>query len=319
MSSTTYAEAVNGALDRLQTTGFYLGNTFANHGPMAAEALARLGYCDEVDDWVDDNIHHREYGPLPEPWQPIDAASRKDWQPALGDRKRGGDWVELFRRELAETAWRAVLESWWARLLPGCAGSLTHGLIRTAHAVRSLGAVDTPSDLQIDELARGLAFWATGYSPLPAEIGRRPTHVTAAGVDQALSELTAEYAGHFTATMPAFPAPLIHTITAPAAMRLALAELPAELHGISLRTIDAVNRGLFAAFGGRQSTTREETQPGTDQGFAALAAEAVDIGDEHAIKLCEAAIREHTLRPDPRYFSAASTALGLIRKRSADT
>jgi hypothetical protein len=119
--------------------------------------------------------------------------------------------------------------------------------------------------------------------------------------------------------MPAFPAPLIHTITAPAAMRLALAELPAELHGISLRTIDAVNRGLFAAFGGRQSTTREETQPGTDQGFAALAAEAVDIGDEHAIKLCEAAIREHTLRPDPRYFSAASTALGLIRKRSADT
>jgi hypothetical protein len=318
MSSTTYAEAVNGALDRLQTTGFYLGNTFANHGPMAAEALARLGYCDEVDDWVDDNIHHREYGPLPEPWQPIDAASRKDWQPALGDHKRGGDWVELFRRELAETAWRAVLERWWARLLPGCAGSLTHGLIRTAHAVRSLGAVDTPSDLQIDELARGLAFWATGYSPLPAEIGR-PTHVTAAGVDQALSELTAEYAGHFTATMPAFPVPLIHTITAPAAMRLALAELPAELHGISLRTIDAVNRGLFAAFGGRQSTTRAETQPGTEQGFAALAAEAVDIGDEHAIKLCEAAIREHALRPDPRYFSAASTALGLIRKRSADT
>jgi hypothetical protein len=59
-------------------------------------------------------------------------------------------------------------------------------------------------------------------------------------------------------------------------MRLVLAELPAELHGISLHTIDA-------------------------------------------IKLCEAAIREHALRPDPRYFSAASTALGLIRKRSADT
>ena len=319
MSSTTYAEAVNGALDRLQTTGFYLGNTFANHGPMAAEALARLGYCDEVDGWVDDNIHHREYGPLPERWQPINAASGEDWRSALGDRKRGGDWVELFRRELAETAWRAVLESWWPRLLPGCAGSLTHGLIRTAHAVRSLGAVATPSDLQIDELARGLAFWATGYSPLPAEIVES-THMTAAGVDQVLSELTAEYAGHYTTTMPSFPVPLIHTITAPAAMRLVLAELPAELHGISLHTIDAVTRRLFAAFGGRRSTTPgEETQPGTEQGFVALAAQAVDIGDEHAIKLCEAAIREHALRPDPRYFSAASTALGLIRKRSADT
>ena len=45
MSSTTYAQAVNGALDRLQTTGFYLGNSFANHGPMAAEALALGDAC----------------------------------------------------------------------------------------------------------------------------------------------------------------------------------------------------------------------------------------------------------------------------------
>jgi hypothetical protein len=317
MSPTTYAEAVDGALDRLQTTGFYQGNTFANHGPMAAEALARLGYCDEVDGWVDDNIHHREYGPLPKPWQPIKAESRADWQSALGDRQRGGDWVELFRRHLAETAWRAVLESWWPRLLPGCAGSLTHGLIRTAHAVRSLAVVDRPSELQIDELARGLAFWATGYSPLPDEIGQ-PTQVEVASVDQALSELTAEYAGHYAATMPSFPVPLIHTVTAPAAMRLVLAELPAELHGISLHTIQAVNRSIFDAFGGRQSTTtRAETRPGTEMGFAELAAEAIDIGDEHAIKMCEAAIREHAIHPDPRYFSAANTALGLIRKRSA--
>ena len=82
MSSMTYAEAVDGALDRLQSTGFYLGDTFANHGPMAAEALARLGYCDAVDGWVDDNIGHRQYGPLHKPSQPIDAESRVDWQPA---------------------------------------------------------------------------------------------------------------------------------------------------------------------------------------------------------------------------------------------
>jgi hypothetical protein len=120
--------------------------------------------------------------------------------------------------------------------------------------------------------------------------------------------------------MPSFPVPLIHTITAPAAMRLVLAELPAELHRMSLHTIDAVNRGLFAAFGGRQSTmTRNEIQSDPEPDLAALAANAVDIGDEHAIKLCEATIREHALRPDPRYFSAASTALELIRKQSAGT
>jgi hypothetical protein len=315
VNSTTYPEAVNGALDRLQTTGFYLDGSFANHGPMAAEALARLGYCDEVDGWVDANIHHRKHGPLPERWQPINDQLRQDWQEALGDRKRGGDWVELFRRELAETDWRQVLETWWPRLLPGCAGSLTHGLIRTAHAVRSLGAIDAPSDLQIDEFARGLAFWARGYSPLGAEI-REPTHLTTAAVDRALSELTAEYAGYYTATMPSHPVPLIHTITAPAAMRLVLAELPAELHARSLHTMVGVNRGLFAAFGGRRSTTTgEPAEPGAQQELAALACQAVDIGDEHAIKICEAAIREHALRPDPRYLTAASTALTLIRKR----
>jgi hypothetical protein len=92
------------ALDRLRTTGFYIGDFFANHGPMAAEALAKLGYCDEVEGWVDANIAHRDHGPLPKPSEPIG-----DWRVALGDRNRGGDWLQLFRHELAEAAWRDVL------------------------------------------------------------------------------------------------------------------------------------------------------------------------------------------------------------------
>src|ERR1700678_382374 len=98
MNATTYAQAVEGALDRLQTTGFYLNDSFTNHGPMAAEALASLGYCDEADRWVDANIHHRKYGPLPQPRQPINADVFAEWREALGDRERGGDWVALFRR-----------------------------------------------------------------------------------------------------------------------------------------------------------------------------------------------------------------------------
>jgi hypothetical protein len=315
LSSITYSDAVDGALDRLQTTGYYLGNFFANHGPMAAEALATLGYCDEVDGWLDANIAHRKYLPLPGPSQPIDGQRHDDWQPALGDRNRGGDWVQLFRRELSDASWRQVLQTWWPRLLPGCAGSLTHGLIRTAHAVRTLGRVDEPSALQIDELARGLGFWATGYTPLGSDPGEHRDG-DAGTVDGALSELTAEYAGHYATTRPSFPVPLIHTITAPAAMRLLLAELPAQLHETSLRTMIAVNRELFAAFGGQRTTaTPEADATGTEEQFTALAAEAVDIGDEHAIKLCEAVIRENALRPDPRYLSAASTALRLIRRR----
>ena len=65
MNSTTYTESVNGALHRLQTTGFYLDNGFANHGPIAAEPLARLGYCQGVDCWVDASIHDRSISRYP--------------------------------------------------------------------------------------------------------------------------------------------------------------------------------------------------------------------------------------------------------------
>ena len=165
------------------------------------------------------------------------------------------------------------------------------------------------------EFARGLGFWATVFAPL-ATRPRGGGDLDAAAVDRALSELTAEYAGHYAATKPSFPIPLIHTITAPAAMRLLLPELPDELHAVSLRTMAQVNRELLARFGGqRASGGNELVEPATDRTFTNLAAEALDIGDEHAIKICEAASREYAVRPDSRYLSAANTAVDLIRKR----
>lgn len=314
MTSAKYVETITGALDRLQGTGFYLSGSFANHAPMVAEALATLGYCDEVDSWIDANLDRRQHGPLPRSRHKI---SVRAWREALGHHARGGDWVELFRDELAATAWRTVLAKWWPRLLPGIGGSLTHGLIRTAHAVRGLAAADEPSDLQIDELARGLAFWATVYSPLSGAIEAVPD-ADPTLVGQSLSQLTAAYAGHYAATKPSFPIPLIHTITAPAALRLVLAELPADLHAISLSAVIGVNRQLFGAFGGRAATTPppNAVEPGIGDDFASLAALAVDIGDEHAIKLCEAAMREHAVHPDPRYLTAARTAMALISTSS---
>src|SRR5271157_6069259 len=100
--------------------------------------------------------------------------------------------------------WRTVLRSWWLRLLPGCSGSLLHGLIRSAHAVRSLGLVAEPSDLQIDELARGLALWATSFKPLRNTAVRRGD-LDAATVDDALRHLTAEYCGHYNRDDSVFP------------------------------------------------------------------------------------------------------------------
>jgi hypothetical protein len=43
----------------------------------------------------------------------------------------------------------------------------------------------------------------------------------------------------------------------------------------------------FSRFGGRRAQDdREANGQATDRTFTALAAEAVDIGDEHAIKIC---------------------------------
>jgi len=62
-------------------------------------------------------------------------------------------------------------------------------------------------------------------------------------------------------------------------------------------------------------TAISEPTDGGRPDFPELAAKAVDTGDEHAIKMCEAAAREYAFRPDPRYFTAAATAVALIRRR----
>ena len=54
--------------------------------------------------------------------------------------------------------------------LTGLLAGLTHGLIRTAHAVRCLSATEYPKDPALQELSRGLAYWAARYRPLPGEV-----------------------------------------------------------------------------------------------------------------------------------------------------
>ena len=60
-----------------------------------------------------------------------------------------------------------MLATWWPRLLPGAAASATHGIIRTAHAVRSLASAGDPDDLLTAELGSGLGYWAARFQYLP--------------------------------------------------------------------------------------------------------------------------------------------------------
>ena len=155
----TAAEILDEAYDRLHSTGPEWGGNLANHGPMAAEALARRGRADVIPGWIDAYVGRLEEMPAPS-----DPVTDDNWREALGDRV--ADWTVYLTRQAAERPWPDVLATWWPRLLPGIAAGATHGVIRTGHAVRTLLAGDE-SPVARAELAHALAYWAARSRAVP--------------------------------------------------------------------------------------------------------------------------------------------------------
>jgi hypothetical protein len=366
MASMRYGDAVNEALERLDGLGYERGEDgdFANHGPMGAETIAVLGHGDEVARWVEGYRNAMSHHEPPAPRFPLEATDESSWRPALGVFERAGDWEQLFDRELAEGPWREVLARWWPRLLPGLLAALTHGLIRTAHAVRGLAAAEAPSALQLTELARGLAYWAARYTELPGQVqlsgqrtlaeairalprvprdpsagpdvdspghrlrhlGRYPGYFEALQglapqhTQWLLSEMTTEFAGVYLAHPEVRPVPLVHGVTAPAAVRLVLPHLPDELHQPSVAALWQAHAALlltFASDHGTEDTARTRALQTDTPAFDELCVQAVEHGDEHVIKFTEACLREHALRPDPRYPAAVLAAHQRIPRRTS--
>src|SRR5882757_4579035 len=177
-------EAINDALERIFDIGFRTEEFGSVHGPMVAEAITALGRNDAVAPWID--VYKTKWHNIPAPPKQaaINASDPDQWRGALGDPSRMSDWYEFFLRELEEEDWQKVLKTWLPNLIGGSAGGLTHGLIRTAHAVRSLEG-DLPTPLQIDEFARGLTYWASTYR---AVAGNPDAHGTLS-LDEALLRL----------------------------------------------------------------------------------------------------------------------------------
>ena len=142
--------------DRLHKTGPEFRGFLSNHGPMVVEAMIRHGHDDAVLKWLDGYVQRLELFPS------SSESIGSDWNKALGDVRRVGDWTRYFEDILAEQPWRTTLNVWWPRLLPGIAAGATHGVIRVGHAVRTL-TTDGESPLRIRELAHGLAYWAARW------------------------------------------------------------------------------------------------------------------------------------------------------------
>ena len=158
-------EALDVALDELDAYGPELRNGFTSHAPMVVEALTALGRPDAVLPWLE--LYRPGLLPRPAPREPIAPAA---WREALGRPERTADWMRFMQRELDEAPWQAVLARWAERLAPAFCASATHGVLRVAHATRSLARRATPQRLR--ELGDALGAWAAEYQTLPAPAQR---------------------------------------------------------------------------------------------------------------------------------------------------
>ena len=316
---------------------------------MVAEAISTLGCNDDVAGWVEMYKQKHQHNPLPPPKQPIDQSNETEWRSALGDYARATDWLKFFREQLKERRWRDVISSWVPILISGYFGGLTHGLIRTAHAVRSFPEDADPSKLQIDELARGLAYWTSTYRPVPGNPDRHGTltldealrHLprvdmgkqkgppaaalnnlpgftsaveslaAATDPEQAISRHTAAFVRVLMAHPEVPPIPLVHAITAPTAMQNLLPYVPRELGSGFYGHLWQVSAAIAAIFAA-PAKPDAETDPLISEPTLQpdeLAHRAVEHGDEHTIKVTEACLREDRIRSDPAYRAAAEAVL----------
>jgi hypothetical protein len=215
-----------------------------------------------------------------------------------------------------------VFAEWVDRLIRGTVSAGSHGLIRTAHAIRALEDAETP--LRIEELGVALAYWAAYYRKLPGvprfagaldidealrqiplimrgqarrgmprelilHVADSHPEFSAAvdrltepeSVDDALSAITEAGARLYLANATGQPLVLLHTVTAPAALRLLLPHLPAALHKTALAYVWQFVAAECATYADERAVGRYDATP---LERSVLVEQAVATADPHAIK-----------------------------------
>ena len=332
-------QAIDEALERLRGMGMEMVGGMPNHGPMAVEALAALGHGAQAVDWAD--RYRRELLIMPKAVSPL---TGKTWRAALGAIDRTGDWVTYFRAQLAEASWQSVFDEWIGRLLPGVITAGTHGLIRTAHAMRALD--DGQTQLRIEELGVALAYWAAFYRELPETPNLKGTLSFGEAADRvprfspgrekpgmprqlvlqvisshakelseavnaatepdspegAISAITEVGARLYLANATRHPVIFIHTVTAPAALRILLPHLPTELQKVAFSRTWQTVTAWVAAYGDEIPVDYDDEALLSE---AEIVERSIETGDPHAIKFAEACMREFHHNPNPVYLIAA--------------
>jgi len=337
------ATTIDDVLDLLHHTGPDLVGGNSNHAPMVAEALFALGRPDSVMPWID--TYKNRFQDRPQSRRSI---PRQGWQESLGDRSVLADWIIFFDCELAAAPWREVLQEWIPLLAPGLMAAATHGLIRTAHAVRSLTTGETPQ--RRHELAEGLGYWAARYQVLPGrpvagQTGRSPREAIryvervhgpgfeargaiveqVKGLDDQpafanaialvdttgdLSEFISELTETFAGLYLANPQGVVAFVHTVTAPS-ALRLLAPYLSDADARLAARYAWQACAAIYAWYATTPPPSTSSLTpptEGLEALIDRAVAVGGAHTIKFTEACLREYALNPKAIYLLAIRDA-----------
>jgi hypothetical protein len=337
-------DPLDDALTLFAATAPEFGNMgLSNHGPMATEVLGQLGRPDAIPGWVD-AYRVRLHAAPPPAEKPLGEA---DWPHALGERDRFPEWLALFETEMADRPVAAVVGEWVPRLVPGVVAAAAHGLIRTAHGLRALRQIDTPPRrLEVATgLAYWASRYQElpgppvliGHQEVPEALADLPYLPEETPREFLISDLVAHMAdisdefeqavaslGPGAGTLPVIdalavggaraylrnaesgdPIALIHSITAPLALELVLPWLAVEDRDAALAYAWQAVASIHVAYDiDRHSEVADEIPPAPD----VLIERALKSGDEHALKLTEAALRSHARTNEPVLLLAAADA-----------
>lgn len=340
--------ALDGALAAMATAGPDLANGLSNHAPMAVEALCALGRGDAVPAWL---AGYREgFRPWPERRAELTAGAHEealgrreraaDWRELFARELATEAWPRVIERWLARLAPAACADATHGLIRVGHAvralgvaespmrrEELASALACWAAGFQRLPTAPshTPALPPRDAIRRvplvpaaQRRFRGTIVDSLAslAEFAPFAPVISLARVEgdpeERVSELTETFARVLLGNARDLLGTVVfvHGVTSAAAVRPLLPHLREETVRSLLRHVWQAGCALYAAFGSVE--VAEADAPGASVEPVALARAAVGCGDEHAIKLGEACLREHAHRPSPVYLACARHALVLL-------
>jgi hypothetical protein len=341
------------AYERFHRTGPEWGaDQLTNHGPMAAEVLVRRGRPEVVPAWVD--RYARRLDELPRAtgeitgasWQEALGDGRRigDWTVYFTRQLAEQPW-----RQVLATWWQRLLPGIAAgathgvirtghavrALLAGAEDQPTldelgHALAFWAARSRAVPASAGPAG-QLDPLPALDAMpripsqqgnlaarfgQLTGESGWPASVARLRPATTPGEAETRLADLVTAATLRYLSHGHGQPVLLVHTATAPNAVRHALPALPPALWVPSLNAAWAASAAIFAAYAPREGAAPapQPALPGGPGAAAEMLDRAVDHGDEHVIKFTDTAAEVYDRTGSAEALAAALRVGTLISR-----